>query len=71
MLLEGRTCWWYQLDVVARQETEQLCLVVIDSEEAGPVAGDGCTAHHSSSKPFPSLGPCRALEGVWQVAVPH
>jgi len=66
VLLEGRTCWWYQLDVVARQETEQLCLVVIDSEEAGPVAGDGCTAHLSSS-----LGPCRALEGVWQVAVPH
>ena len=55
----------------ARQETEQLRLVVVDSEEADPVAGDGCTAHHWSSDPFPSLGPCRALHGVWQLAVPH
>jgi len=46
----------------ARQETEQLHLVVVDSEEA---------VHHSFSNSFPSLGPCRALEGVWQVAVPH
>lgn len=32
-----------------RQETEQLCFIVVNSEEVGPVDGDGCTAYHPSS----------------------
>jgi len=55
----------------ARQETQQLLLVVVGSEGASPVAADRCTAQHSSFDSFPYLGPCRVLEGVWQVAVPH
>ena len=29
----------------AREETEQLCLVLVTSEEAGPFPGDRCTTH--------------------------